>query len=128
MAVKHVKRINPSKYNESSTDNLVDFVRDEVNLARKLDAFNTDNDFVAFDIADAEEVVIDAEAHEVHVTMPNATDLSDLTATFKLSPGATMDPEDLENVDFTSPVEVTITSAYGEEQVWEITVVEADPA
>jgi hypothetical protein len=125
--MKHVRRINPSEYNEVLNDGKEDFLRDELNLARKLDAFNTGTDILEFSLSAVETgpAVIDADAHTVTLEVADGTGLTALEPVVKVSEGATVDPESAEEVDFTSAVTYTVTAADGTEQEWEVTITEA---
>lgn len=68
--------------------------------------------------------VIDAEAHTVNALVPEAQPLNNIAVrTIKLAgPLATMSPDLAgQHVDFTDPVEVTVTE-FGRETVWTITI------
>lgn len=140
MAITHTKRVKPEIYNSEQitattarvheTSNGTDFVADELNLARKLNATSIDasaNDILTFAIADQVGAsTINATAYTVALVMPFGTDLTDLTATFTLSAGATASPTSpITNGDFSSPVTITVTAEYNDAQVWTVTVTEA---
>jgi len=126
MSMKHVRRINPSEYNEVLNDGKEDFLLDELNLARKLDAFNTGTDILTFAISGSESVEIDTDAHTVDVVMPFENGLTTLEATFTLSEGATADEDSPFTEDYDDgAVTLTVTAADGTEQAWTITATEA---
>ena len=133
--MKHVRRINPSLYNNREvtlgnpdlpTSDGTDFLRDELNLARKLDAFNTGTDILTFTLgnADVEPAVIDAEAHTVTLEVVNGTGLTGLEPTVTLSVGASVSPETAQDFDG-GAVTYTVTAGDGTEQEWAVTITEA---
>ncbi|MBU2946338.1 PKD domain-containing protein, partial [Zobellia uliginosa] len=68
-----------------------------------------------------ETATIDTEAHTVSVTVPEGTALNVAPITLAVSEGATVAPGLLQARDFSSPVEYTVTSGNGTEQVWTVT-------
>lgn len=65
---------------------------------------------------------INAGAHTVAIEVANGTDVTTLTATISLSAGATIDPGTGVELDYTNPVQFTVTASDGTEQVWTVTV------
>lgn len=130
--MKHVERINPSLYNNREvtpdydvlpTSDGTDFLRDELNLARKLDAFNTGTDILTFVLAaQTGAATIDADAHTVAIEVANGTTVTALEPTIAVSTGASVDPASEAATDFTSAVTYTVTAADGTEQEWTVTV------
>ncbi|WP_194524225.1 Ig-like domain-containing protein, partial [Zobellia roscoffensis] len=68
-----------------------------------------------------ETATIDTEAHTVSVTVPEGIALNVAPITLAVSEGATVAPGLLQARDFGSPVEYTVTSGNGTEQVWTVT-------
>jgi len=140
MPITQKPRINPSEYNELETDRISDaltaevgysglkedFLRDELNLARKISAFNAGTDILTFTLAaETGEATIDADEHTVDIEVADGTTLTALEPVITLSTGATVDPESEEATNFTNAVTYTVTAADGTEQEWTVTVTEA---
>ncbi|SHJ21432.1 PKD domain-containing protein [Pseudozobellia thermophila] len=68
-----------------------------------------------------ETATIDTEAHTVSVTVPEGTPLNVAPVMLTVSEGATVAPGLLQVRDFNSPVQYTVTSGNGTEQVWTVT-------
>lgn len=66
---------------------------------------------------------IDNNTHTVYATVPDGTDLTDLTPVISASDGATISPESGASQDFTGPVTYTITDSYGGKQTYTVNVV-----
>nr|WP_305852393.1 PKD domain-containing protein [Zobellia sp. B3R18] len=80
------------------------------------------NDIEAFALnGQIETATIDTQAHTVSVTVPEGTALNVAPVLLIVSEGATLAPALLQVRDFTSPVEYTVTSGNGTEQVWTVT-------
>lgn len=65
---------------------------------------------------------INTTAHTVAIEVANGTTVTALTPTIGVSIGANATPNSTVAQDFTSPVEYTVKSADGTEQVWTVTV------
>lgn len=84
------------------------------------------NDILTFVLeAQTGPATINATAHTVAITVASGTVVTALTPTITASLGADISPASGEAVDFTSPVEYTITAANGTEQTWTVTVTKA---
>ncbi|SIS87184.1 Ig-like domain (group 2) [Zobellia uliginosa] len=80
------------------------------------------NDIEAFALnGQIETATIDTQAHTVSVTVPEGTPLNVAPVLLIVSEGANVAPALLQARDFTSPVEYTVTSGNGTEQVWTVT-------
>ncbi|MDO6517842.1 PKD domain-containing protein [Zobellia uliginosa] len=80
------------------------------------------NDIEAFALnGQIETATIDTQAHTVSVTVPEGTPLNVAPVLLIVSEGANVAPALLQVRDFTSPVEYTVTSGNGTEQVWTVT-------
>ncbi|WP_276167737.1 PKD domain-containing protein [Zobellia alginiliquefaciens] len=80
------------------------------------------NDIEAFALnGQIETATIDPSAHIVSVTVPEGTLLSVAPIMLTVSEGATVEPGLLQARDFGSPVQYTVTSGNGTEQVWTVT-------
>ncbi len=80
------------------------------------------NDIEAFALnGQIETATIDTQAHTVSVTVPEGTLLSVAPIMLTVSEGATVEPGLLQARDFGSPVQYTVTSGNGTEQVWAVT-------
>lgn len=81
------------------------------------------NDITGFVLAEQTgAAVIDTGAHTVSIEVANGTVVTALIPTINVSIGANATPNSLEAQDFTSPVEYTVKSADGTEQIWTVTV------
>ncbi|MEM9258993.1 MAG: hypothetical protein AAGA62_05065, partial [Bacteroidota bacterium] len=84
-----------------------------------------ENDILTFVLADETgAATIDAVAHTVDAEVMNGTSLTTLFPTITMSAGATISPESDTEVDFTNPVDYTVTAEDGTEQIWTVTVTE----
>lgn len=124
MAFKQVKRIKPEEYNMTLNDGKEDFLRDELNLARKVDAFSITTDILTFVLAEQTgAATIDLDAHTVDIEVAFETDPAALTPTITVSDGATVSPASETEQDFTNPVTYTVTDTDSEvAQDWTVTV------
>ncbi len=86
-------------------------------------------DILSFSIpGQSGETVIDYRAHTIDLEMPFGTDLSLLSPTIGLSPGASSSPASNSVQDFTNTVSYTVTAADGiTQQVWRVNVSLAAP-
>lgn len=91
----------------------------------------TDN-FTAFSVpGQTGEATIDAGAHTVAITVPHATVVTALVATFGVTAGAAADVSDTPQEsgvtanDFTAPVVYTVTGSDAAEQDWTVTITKA---
>ncbi|MDO6811318.1 Ig-like domain-containing protein, partial [Zobellia galactanivorans] len=81
------------------------------------------NDIVTFALnGQIETATIDTEAHTVSVTVPEGTPLNVAPVMLTVSEGATVAPGLLQVQDFSAPVEYTVISGNGTEQVWTVNV------
>lgn len=67
---------------------------------------------------------IDDVDSDIYLTMPNGTNLSDLTATFTISPGATSSPVSPVDGNFAFSVGIIVTAEDGTTRTWSVTVEE----
>ncbi|MEQ2443077.1 S-layer homology domain-containing protein [Pseudoflavonifractor sp. CLA-AP-H29] len=79
----------------------------------------------AFDVEGATSVKMDNDAKTIAVTVPYETDVTALTVTSKVSEGATIQPASGSAVDFSEPVEFTITNG-SSSATWTVTVTVAE--
>lgn len=81
------------------------------------------NDITGFTLPEQTgAAVITPGSHTVAIEVANGTVVTALTPTINVSIGANATPNSLVAQDFTSPVEYTVKSADGTEQVWTVTV------
>ena len=66
--------------------------------------------------------VIDSVNHTVTAQVTQGTSLATLTPTITVSPGATINPPSGQVRNFTAPVNYTVTSESGVQQIWQVTV------
>lgn len=74
--------------------------------------------------AQLEPAVIDATEATVTVEVLYGTSLASLTPSITISLGATIDPAGGTAIDFTNPVEYTVTAEDGSTKLWTVTVTE----
>jgi len=80
-----------------------------------------ENDITVFSFEEQfGESLIDAETHSVYANAVPDTDLTDLTPEIEVSAGASVNPPSGESNDFSNPVEFTVVSEAGTEQIWTI--------
>ena len=79
----------------------------------------------AFDVEGATSVKMDNDAKTIAVTVPYETDVTALTVTSKVSEGAAIQPASGSAVDFSEPVEFTITNG-SSSATWTVTVTVAE--
>ncbi|WBL41251.1 PKD domain-containing protein [Algoriphagus halophytocola] len=86
------------------------------------------NDIETFSFAEQASVAsLDTESHTVTIEVENGTVLSSLIPTVTVSGFASISPESGIAQDFSNPVNYTVTAEDGTEQIWTVSVIEADP-
>ncbi|MFT3740031.1 MAG: M1 family aminopeptidase [Breznakibacter sp.] len=87
---------------------------------------NTEKQILGFDIAGQLDVtVIDQPAKTVSITMPYGTDRNGLAPVIVVSAAASVDPASGQEVDFTLPVQYTVTAEDGSSQIYTVVVTNA---
>ncbi|MFW5657129.1 MAG: T9SS type A sorting domain-containing protein [Bacteroidota bacterium] len=71
--------------------------------------------------------IIDTENYQVTVYVPHGTDLTQLTPNISVDLGVTLAPDTDQPLDFSTPVQYTLSVPHGEEQVWTVTVIQQEP-
>lgn len=88
-----------------------------------------DAEILTFTFGISGEIIdIDDEDNEVVAILPNGTDISELTATFTLSEGATSNPSSpINDGDFSSSVQIVVTAEDESQRTWTVFTSVADP-
>ncbi|MEL6561550.1 MAG: BspA family leucine-rich repeat surface protein, partial [Bacteroidota bacterium] len=92
-----------------------------------VETLNNETDFISFTIPERRsDAVINSSDHTISAEVLNGTDVTKLQPTFTLSDGATSTPVSGSEVDFTNPVNYSITAEDGTTtQTWVVTVTES---
>lgn len=86
---------------------------------------STEADILTFTLdSQLEPAVIDATAATVDIEVLYGTNIASLTPSVTISLGATIDPAGGSTLDFTNPVEYTVTAEDGSTKLWTVTVTE----
>ncbi|WP_421873403.1 hypothetical protein [Marinoscillum sp.] len=88
---------------------------------------NTFTSLLSFDVSgqDGDEVIFGTS---ITLDVEAGTDISALQPTISLSPGATVSPASGATVDFTDPVDFTVTAEAGNTEVYTVTITELNGA
>ncbi len=99
-------------------------ITDNVEIIAQARPFSTETDITGFSLAgQVGASAIDTQNHTVHITLPHGADVSALSPTITLSPGASVAPASGTAQNFTNPVAYTVTAEDGTtSQVWTVTV------
>lgn len=68
------------------------------------------------------EGVIDNEENTIYVALPAGTDISSLSPDIQVPEGQSFSPESGEEIDFTEPVEYTVTNSEGITRIYTVTI------
>jgi len=93
-------------------------------------SLSTDTDIVTFTLPEQVTTpsAIDYDNFTVNAEVSFGTDVTALTPTIEVSPGATISPTSLDSQDFTNPVTYTVTAEDGTtKQIWTVTVTVLPP-
>lgn len=95
-------------------------------LGFHISGLSTEADILTFEVPNQMDAAqIDAEAATVYVEVLNGTNITNITPSITISLGATIDPNGGIAMDFTNPVDYTVTAEDGTTKVWNVRVVEA---
>lgn len=96
-----------------------------INISKALSPLN---DIVSFSVPDMiGTAAINTSTHTVTAGVPFGTSLSSISATFGVSPDATVSPASPHVFDFTTTQSITVTAQDGTPQVWTVIVTEGAP-
>ncbi|OQY38087.1 MAG: hypothetical protein B6226_04170 [Candidatus Cloacimonetes bacterium 4572_65] len=86
--------------------------------------YSTGNEILSFSFREqSEETIINTTQHTILIEVPSGTNVTSMTPAIEISVDATISPENAVALDFTNPVEYTVTAEDGVEQIWTVTVV-----
>ncbi len=123
---------NPVTYivtaQDGSTQSYTVTVSTSANQASNTGTQNSDNtigSFIFSSLTPAVDGVIDNNGHNVNLTVPLGTDVTNLVPTITIAPGATIYPYSGIAQDFTNPVIYTVTAQNGSIEDYTVTVTTA---